>query len=105
MRLSLSVRIAELENRKDHAFMPIEELAPLARAVGFAGLSMRASLVSVDSPPERVAEVRRLLDGLGLAVSMVTGEFPLAANWGDVARTLREPGPYVALVQALGCDL
>ena len=54
---------------------------------------MRASVVSVDSPPERVAEVRRLLDGLGLAVSMVTGDVPLAANRGDVTRVLREPGP------------
>jgi sugar phosphate isomerase/epimerase len=105
MKLSLSVRIAELENRKDHAFMPIEELAPLARAVGFEGLSMRASVVSVDSPPERVAEVRRLLDETGLAVSMVTGDVPLAANRGDVARILREPEPYVRLAQALGCGL
>jgi sugar phosphate isomerase/epimerase len=105
MKLSLSVRIAELENRKDHAFMPIEQLAPLAREVGFQGLSMRASVVSVDSPPERITEVRRLLDETGLAVSMVTGDVPLAANRGDVVRILREPGPYVALAQALGCDL
>lgn len=105
MKLSLSVRIAELQDRKDHAFMPIEALAPLARSVGFEGLSMRASVVSVDSPPERVAQVRTLLDETGLAVSMVTGDVPLAANRGDVARILREPGPYVALAQALGCDL
>src|SRR3954471_4130167 len=105
MKLSLSVRIAELENRKDHAFMPIEQLAPLAREVGFEGLSMRASVVSVDSPPERIAEVRRLLDDTGLAVSMVTGDVPLAANRGDVTRILREPGPYVSLAQAIGCDL
>jgi sugar phosphate isomerase/epimerase len=105
MKLSLSVRIAELENRKDHAFMPIEQLAPLASEVGFQGLSMRASVVSVDSPPERIAEVRRILDETGLAVSMVTGDVPLAANRGDVARILREPGPYVALAQALGCGL
>src|SRR6185295_216272 len=105
MKLSLSVRIAELENRKDHAFMPIEQLAPLAREVGFAGLSMRASVVSVDSPPERIAEVRRILDAAGLAVSMVTGDVALAANRGDVGRILREPGPYVALAKALDCDL
>ena len=105
MKLSLSVRIAELQDRKDHAFMPMEELAPLARSVGFEGLSMRASAVSVDSPPERVAEVRRLLDETGLAVSMVTGDVALAANRGDVARILRDPLPYVKLAQALGCDL
>jgi sugar phosphate isomerase/epimerase len=105
MKLALSVRIAELESRKDRAFMPVEQLPPLAREVGFQGLSMRASVVSVDSPPERVAEVRRLLDRLGLAVSMVTGDVALAANRGDVGRILREPGPYVALARALGCDL
>ncbi|MGE3273223.1 MAG: sugar phosphate isomerase/epimerase family protein [Chloroflexota bacterium] len=105
MRLSLSVRIAELQAQKDRAFMPLEELAPLAREVGFQGLSMRASAVSVDSPPERVQAVRQLLDGLGLAVSMVTGDVPLAANTGDVTRVLREPMPYVRLAQALNCDL
>jgi sugar phosphate isomerase/epimerase len=105
MRLALSVRIAELESQKDRAFMPIEELAPLAARLGFDGLSMRASVVSVDSPPERVAEVRRVLDAAGLTTSMVTGDVALAANRGDVARILREPGPYVALARALGCDL
>lgn len=105
MQRSLSVRIAELESRKDAAAVPIEELAPLARAAGFAGLSMRASVVSVASPAARVAEVRRLLDGLGLAVSMVTGDVPLAANSTDADRILRAPEPYFALAEALGCDL
>ena len=105
MKLSLSVRIAELEGRKDHAFLPIEQLAPLAHEVGFAGLSMRASVVSVDSPPGRAAEVRRLLDSLGLDVSMVTGDVALAANTPDADRVLRQPAPYLALAEALGCDL
>jgi sugar phosphate isomerase/epimerase len=105
VKLSLSVRIAELQAQKDRAFMPIEQLAPAAREVGFQGLSMRASVVSVDSPPERVREVRALLDSLGLAVSMVTGDVPLAANTGDVARVLRDPLPYVRLAQAFDCDL
>ena len=105
MRLSLSVRIAESESRKDRAAMPIGALAPLARAVGFEGLSMRASVVSVESPAGRAAEVRRLLDALGLAVSMVTGDVPLAANTPDAARILREPSPYLDLAEALRCDL
>jgi sugar phosphate isomerase/epimerase len=105
VKLSLSVRIAELQAQKDRAFMPLEELAPLAKEVGFQGLSMRASAVSVDSPPERVEAVRRLLENLGLAVSMVTGDVPLAANTGDVTRVLRDPLPYVRLAQALDCNL
>jgi sugar phosphate isomerase/epimerase len=105
MKLSLSVRIAELESRKDHAAMPIEQLAPLAREVGFQGLSIRASVVSVDSPPERAAEVRALLDRLGLDVSMVTGDVPLAANTPEAVRILRDPAPYIALAEAMRCDL
>jgi sugar phosphate isomerase/epimerase len=105
MKLSLSVRIAEHESRKDQAAVPIEELAPLARAAGFQGLSMRASVVSVDSTPGRAAEVRHLLDGLGLQVSMVTGDLALAANRGPVDRILHEPEPYFQLAETLGCDL
>jgi sugar phosphate isomerase/epimerase len=105
MRLSLSVRIAESQDRKDRAAMPIEELAPLAQRSGFQGLSMRASVVSVDSPDDRVAQVRGLLDGLGLTVSMVTGDVALAANTPDAARILHEPEPYLSLAERLGCDL
>jgi len=36
---------------------------------------------------------------------MVTGDVPLAANTGDVARILRDPKPYGTLAQRLGCDL
>jgi carbonic anhydrase/acetyltransferase-like protein (isoleucine patch superfamily) len=100
MRPSLSVRIAESADRKDVAAVPIETLAPLARELGFEGLSMRASVVSVTSPPERVAEVKALLDRLGLQVSMVTGDVALAAGvnlWygsvlrGDLARITLGP--------------
>ena len=58
MKLSLSVRIAESPKRKDVAAVPVEDLAPMARRAGFQGLSMRASVVSIDSPPARVAAVR-----------------------------------------------
>jgi sugar phosphate isomerase/epimerase len=105
VKLSLSVRIAESADRKDRGVMPIEDLAPLARAVGFEGISMRASVVSVDSPRERVARVRRLLDDLGLAVSMVTGDVALAANSAEAARILHEPAPYLDLAEQLACDL
>ena len=61
MKLSLSVRIAESSSRKDRSEMPLEELAPLARAAGFEGLSMRASAISVAAPPARVQQVRNLV--------------------------------------------
>lgn len=106
MRPSLSVRIAESANRKDVAAVPIETLAPLARQLGFEGLSMRASVVSIDSPPERVAEVKALLDCLRLTVSMVTGDLALAANTGvEATNMLRNVTPYLDLAARLDAKL
>lgn len=105
MKLSLSVRIAESSSRKDIAAVPIEELAPLARAAGFEGLSMRASALSVDSPPERVRAVRALLDREGLAVSMMMGNVALAANSPEAPACLRDIGPHLDLAEALGAKL
>ena len=105
MKLSLSVRIAESPKRKDVAAIPIEELAPRAAALGFQGLSMRASVLSIDSPAERVGAVRRLLDESGLAVSMVTGDLPLAINNAEATAALRNITPYLDLAEALGARL
>ena len=105
MKLSLSVRIAESAGRKDRAAVPIEELAPLARAAGFDGLSMRASVVSVESPPDRVRRVRDLLDREGLVASMVMGNVALAANTPDAPDALRNITPHLDLADALSARL
>jgi len=105
MNLSLSVRIAESSDRKDRAALPIEDLAPLARAAGFKGLSMRASAVSMSSPPARIAAVRRLLDDNGLVASMVMGNVALAANTPDAPDCLRDITPHLDLAEALGAKL
>lgn len=105
MRLSLSVRIAESPKRKDVAAVPVETVAALARSAGFAGLSMRASVVGIGSPLAQVKQVRELLDGHGLCVSMVTGDLALAVNDADAPRALRNIAPYLDLSDALGCDL
>jgi sugar phosphate isomerase/epimerase len=104
VKLSLSVRIAEHPREKHRTAVPFEALAALAAAAGFEGLSLRASVVSVESPAERVAEVRRTLDRLGLAVSMVTGDLALAVNDANATRAIRNIGPYLDLAQALGAD-
>ncbi len=105
MKLSLSVRVAEEPKRKDVAAMPIEELAPLAKAAGFAGLSMRASVVSVASPAGWVQAVKGLLGQHGLAVSMVTGDIGLAANDASATDAIRGIGPYLDLAARLDCRL
>ena len=60
MKLSLSVRIAESPKRKDIAAVPVETVAHQAKAAGFAGLSMRASVVSIETAAER-RRARRLV--------------------------------------------
>lgn len=105
VKLSLSVRIAKSSSRKDKAEMPVEALAPLARAAGFAALSMRASALSVESPAERVSAVKAALDREGLAVSMVMGNVVLATNAPDAPASLRNIAPHLDLAQALACRL
>jgi sugar phosphate isomerase/epimerase len=105
MQLSLSVRVAESAKRKDVADVPIETLAPLAKAAGFRALSMRASVVSVSSPSERVAAVRQVLYRESLSVSMVTGDVPLAANNAQATDAIHNIAPYLDLAEALDCRL
>jgi sugar phosphate isomerase/epimerase len=102
VQLSLSTRIAESSSRKDLAEVPIETLAPLAAKAGFSGLSMRASVVSIDTSPARVAEVRSTLDQENLDVSMVMGDIPLATNGPAAIQALRGITPYLDLAERLG---
>ncbi len=104
MKLSLSVRVAESPTRKDQTAVPFEELAPLARAIAYDGLCLRASVVSVDSPPKHVDRVRALLDRLGLVASMVTGDLPLAVNNAEATVALRNVTPYLDLAERLGSE-
>jgi sugar phosphate isomerase/epimerase len=105
MKLALSCRVAESSSRKDVAALSVDELIPMARAAGFAGLSMRASAVSVDAPSERVLAIRALLDANGLAASMVMGNVALAANNADAPACLRNITPHLDLAVALGAKL
>lgn len=105
MKLSLSVRVGEPPKQKDTTAIPFPELAAKAKAHGYDGVSMRASVVSVGSPPERVQAVRKVLDETDLDVSAVCGDIPLAANNADAVRALRNITPYLDLTEALGSRL
>lgn len=105
MKLSLSVRVAEPPKQKDVLDVPFETLAAKAQALGYTGISMRASVASVESPAETVRAARAVLDDLGLAVSMVCGDIPLAANNAAATRAIRDVTPYLDLTEALGGNL
>lgn len=102
---SLSTRIAEAPGRKDQALLSLEDLARLAKELGYRALSMRASQLSVETPAERVREARAALDALGMRVSMVTSTVSLAANDAHATDPLRHITPHLDLAYALQCDL
>lgn len=103
--LSLSVRIAEDFKVKDRALMPFEKLAEIAARAGYGALCMRASQAGVHTPSDRRIEMRKVLDGLGLKITMVTGDVSLAANDARAASALQHIGPYLDLAEAFGAPL
>ena len=106
MKLALSVRVAEGFGDKRRATASLDDLARIATDNGYAALCMRASQLGTHSPPDQVRRGRQTLDAAGLAVSMVTGDFPIPEN-DDVhgPQALRDIGPYLDLAEALGSDL
>lgn len=105
MKYSLSVRVAESFHNKRVVDIPLADLAHMAKAAGFDALCMRASMVGVQHSPEEIAGARQLLDDIGLAVSMVTGDFAVPENGDAGPGCLRNITPHLDLAEALGADL
>ncbi|MEM7530792.1 MAG: sugar phosphate isomerase/epimerase [Chloroflexota bacterium] len=105
MKISLSVRVAEAFSNKRVMDIALPELAHMAAASGFDALCMRASAVGIHSTPEAVAVVRQQMDELGLAVSMVTGDFSVPENSEAGPNCLRNITPFLDLAEVLGSDL
>lgn len=101
MQLSLSTRIGESFRDKRSLSTPFPEIVAAARAAGYRGICLRAAVAGVESPPERVAEVRGLMEEAGLAVSMVTGDVSLAANDEQATDALRNITPHLDLAEAV----
>jgi len=105
MKLSLSARVGEKYFAKREAAVSLDELADIAVASGYHALCMRASQIGIHTPRNEVARKAGLLRERGLAVSMVTGDFPIPENTDDGPLALRNIGPYLDLAEALGSDL
>lgn len=103
MRLSLSTRIGESFSDKTRLSLPFLELLALACTAGYDGICLRATVASVDSPADQVAQVDALVREASLDVSMVTGDVNLAANNERAAEALRNITPYLDLAEALHC--
>ena len=105
MKLSLSVRVAESFSDKTQATMSLEGLADLAVEHGYAALCMRASQVGIHTPADEVRSAAGQIRRRGLAVSMVTGDFPIPQNSDESPAALRNITPYLDLAAALDADL
>lgn len=105
MELSLSVRVAEQLSNKRNPAMSLEALAEVALSAGYKALCMRASQLGIQTPLDEVRQKRQWLESKGLAVSMVTGDFPIPENTDLAPDALKNIGPYLDLAEALGADL
>ena len=81
--------------------MSLDQLAELAAAEGYHALCMRASQLGTHTPLDQVTEARRQLRDRDLAVSMVTGDFPIPENSAGGPEALRNITPYLDLAEAL----
>lgn len=104
MPLSLSVRIAEAPS-KDRMTIPFADFARLARDTGYQAVCMRASAGGVQTPRDELQAMRRLLDELGLAVSMVTTDFDVPLNNDRGPNNLRNITPHLDVAEAFGATL
>lgn len=105
MKLSLSVRIAEAPGSKEKTVMDLDSLIRVARQNGYQALCMRASQAGTHTPPDAVREMQRKIRAAGLAVSMVTGDFPIVYNNTEGPQCLRNIAPYLDLAETFGADL
>ena len=105
MKLSLSVRIAEAVGSKEQTTRSFTQVAELAKRVGYQAVCMRASQVGIHSPLERITAVRQKTRELGLAVSMITGDFATPMNNEHGPEALRRITPYLDLMELLGSNL
>jgi sugar phosphate isomerase/epimerase len=104
-RLSITARIAEAPGSNQKTILGFEDLVRLAKRVGYGALDMRASQAGIQTPPDRLRQMRAALDSAGIKVSMVSGDFDVPSNNDDTPNGLRHITPYLDLAASLGADL
>ena len=105
MKLSLTVRIAEAPGSNQKTTMGFEEVVNIAKNTGYQAIDMRASQGGIQTPREKLQEMRQVLDRHGVRVSCVTGDFDVPSNNDKAPDGLRNIGPYLDVAGILGADL
>jgi len=104
LQLSLSVRIVE-SACKTKLNIPFENLVNIAAETGYDAVCMRASAGGVQTPPEELCRMRKIIEARDLHVSMVTADSKVPLNGDDGPDSLRNIGPSLDVAEALGCNL
>jgi sugar phosphate isomerase/epimerase len=104
-QLSISVRIAEGFQSKEHAIMDLSSLTRLAREAGYDAMCMRASQIGIQSTKETVDEGIRILGTEQMPISMMTGDFDIVYNNDKGPDCLRGIDPYLKLAKRLNTRL
>ena len=105
MKLSLSVRVAEAPGSKEDTIRSFDQIATLADQLGYHAVCMRASQAGTQTPLQEITAIRQRARQLNLAVSMVTGDFPIPINNDQGPDALRNITPYLDLTELLGANL
>lgn len=104
LQLSLSVRIVE-SACKTKLNIPFENLVNIAAETGYDAVCMRASVGGVQTPPEELCRMRKIIEARDLHVSMVTADSKVPLNGDAGPDSLRNIGPSLDVAEALGCNL
>ncbi|HXB70182.1 MAG TPA: sugar phosphate isomerase/epimerase [Candidatus Acidoferrales bacterium] len=105
MKLSITVRIAEAAGSNQKTTMGFEEVVAIAKKTGYEAIDMRASQGGIQTPKEKLRDMRKALDKYGIKVSCVTGDFDVPSNNDKAPDGLRNIGPYLDVAEILGADL
>ncbi len=105
MKLSLSARVAESFSDKTKTTMAFDDLVALAKKTGYQAICLRASQGGIQTPAERLRQMRRAVDAAGLKASMVTGDFAVPSNNEEGPQCLRNIAPYLDLAETFAADL
>src|SRR5258705_7945790 len=105
MKLSITVRIAEAPGSNQKTVMGFDEVIGVAKKIGYEAVDMRASQAGIQTPKERLREMRKALDKSGIKVSCITGDFDVPSNNDKAPDGLRNIAPYLDLTEILGADL
>jgi len=99
MKLSLSGRIFEVDY--GYCELSIEEFVALTKDVGYQGVELRRTQVSLDTPAQEVSRIGQTVEKAGLEVTCVTTRGVFLKDQENFELFKK----YVRLAEALGCKL